>query len=90
MPDTDDDELLPELLGATLSRLAEHNHPERQAYRKRFALDHTYGRQIERVAQFLASTTHTAPAQKRSGPAESPHNDAIATPPSELSNGSGR
>ena len=54
MPDGDDDSALPELLNDTLRRLDEFNAWDIQEERRRFALDNTYERQVDRIATKLS------------------------------------
>ena len=51
----DDDSVLPALLKDALQRLDELNAPEHQMARRRFALDNTYEKQIDRIRDALAS-----------------------------------
>ena len=53
MPADDDDSALPALLDDTLARLDEFNETQVQANRRRFALDNTYERQVDRIIEKL-------------------------------------
>ncbi len=53
MPDTDDDTVLPALLQDTLARLTEFNSGKLQSLRRKFALDNTYAKQLDRIESRL-------------------------------------
>jgi glycosyltransferase involved in cell wall biosynthesis len=55
MPDDGDDSRLPALLRETLDGLEKFNAPALQDERRRFALDHTYARQLDRIREKLPS-----------------------------------
>ncbi|HET9425897.1 MAG TPA: hypothetical protein VFO55_11035 [Gemmatimonadaceae bacterium] len=55
MPQDGDNRHLPRLLTKALADLATHNAPDRVAHRRNFALEHTYARQLDRVAHVLGS-----------------------------------
>ena len=57
MPEDGDNSRLPALLDQTLLRLDELNAPACQERRRAFALDHTYGRQVDRIADLLSRVT---------------------------------
>lgn len=61
MPEDGDESRLPALLRDTLNRLDEFNAPELQDKRRRFALDNTYERQLERIREKLSTVVRAAP-----------------------------
>ena len=61
MPEDGDDSRLPALLRDTLDRLEEFNAPELQDKRRRFALDNTYERQLDRIREKLSSVVRPTP-----------------------------
>jgi len=55
MPEDGDESRLPALLRDTLDRLDEFNTPELRDRRRRFALDNTYEKQLERIREKLST-----------------------------------
>jgi glycosyltransferase involved in cell wall biosynthesis len=67
MPGDGDDSGLPALLRETLDRLEEFNAPALQEERRRFALDHTYPRQLERIKETISCRLREASGPRSPG-----------------------